>query len=99
MLSKLTSLGSAAKGDAKGRAQRDDRETLREVMHSNALGVAALAARVEELERELKTTKAALLRVRFRGLALGFATLTLKPITRGTLSPASHGAPHAQLCA
>ena len=46
MLSKLTSLGSAAKGGAKGRAQRDDRETLREVMHSNALGVAALAERV-----------------------------------------------------
>ena len=66
MLQKLTSLGSAAKGNAKGRAQRDDRETLREVMHSNALGVAALAARVEELELELKTTKAALLRVRVR---------------------------------
>ena len=62
MLSKLTSLSAAAKG----RAQRDDRETLREVMHSNALGVAALAARVEELERELKTTKATLLRVRVR---------------------------------
>ena len=69
MLTKLASLGAAAKG----RAQRDDRETLREVMHSNALGVAALAARVEELERELKTTKAAPLRVRVR-VRLGFAT-------------------------
>ena len=91
MLSKLTSLGAAAKG----RAQRDDRETLREVMHSNALGVAALAARVEELERELKTTKAALLRVRVR-VRVRVRHPKPEADNRGTLS---HGAPHAQPCA
>ena len=55
MLSKLTSRGPTAKDRAK-----ESSDTLREVMHTNAVGVAALAARVAELEAELKTTKAAL---------------------------------------
>ena len=52
MLSKLTSRGRTAKERAKA-----DSQTLREVMEANAVGVAALAARVAQLEAELKTTK------------------------------------------
>ena len=55
MLSKLISRGPTAKDRAK-----ENSDTLREVMQTNAVGVAALAARVAELEAELKTTKAIL---------------------------------------
>jgi len=55
MLKKLTSRGPTAEDRAK-----ENSNTLREVMHANAVGVAALATRVAELEAELKKTKAVL---------------------------------------